>query len=145
MWKEADEDITQLFALMTEVRTKMDRKSPSKQRTCVNLQQCTWEQVMGEVQSLSTRWSTSPKKASKSMVYLEKIGRNSDALKSWLELLPEGDYGSRYVDTICTTGPRTRLIPHPAYVAFLQLRLGCVLSDIHTQVLALLPRLIRQD
>ncbi|KAG8162852.1 hypothetical protein KVR01_007330 [Diaporthe batatas] len=73
MWKEADEEITQLFVLMAE---------------------CTWDQVMGEVHSLSVRWSTNPKKASKSVVYLEKIGKNSDALKAWLDLLPEGDYGS---------------------------------------------------
>ncbi|KKY35732.1 hypothetical protein UCDDA912_g04340 [Diaporthe ampelina] len=73
MWKEADEEINQLFALMV---------------------QCTWEQVMGEVQSLATRWSTSPKKSSKMMICLEKLGQNSDAFKSWLELLPAGDYGS---------------------------------------------------
>lgn len=103
MWKEADEEITQLFALIATVRAKMDKKSSSgqMQRANVNLRQCTWEQVLGEVQSLSTRWSTSPKKASKSMVYLERIGKNSDALKCWLELLPEGDYGSRSADTLC--------------------------------------------
>ncbi|KAJ0122198.1 hypothetical protein J7T55_002710 [Diaporthe amygdali] len=96
MWKEADEEINQLFALIVQVRAKMDRKSSStqQQQTSLNLRQCTWEQVMGEVQSLATRWSTSPKKSSKMMIYLEKLGQNSDAFKSWLELLPAGDYGS---------------------------------------------------
>lgn len=98
MWREADEEVNQLFDLIADVRTKMDRKSNGghQQRTSLNLRQCTWEQVMGEVQSLATRWSTSPKKASKSMVCLEKLGQNSDAFKSWLDLLPAGDYGSRY-------------------------------------------------
>jgi hypothetical protein len=98
MWKQADEEVNQLFALILEVRAKMDRKSSSsqQQRTSLNLRKCTWEQVMGEVQSLATRWSTSPKKASRSMMCLEKLGKNSDAFKSWLDLLPAGDYGSRY-------------------------------------------------
>ncbi|KAK2598553.1 hypothetical protein N8I77_011956 [Diaporthe amygdali] len=96
MWKEADEEINQLFALIVQVRAKMDRKSSStqQQQTSLNLRQCTWEQVMGEVQSLATRWSASPKKSSKMMICLEKLGQNSDAFKSWLELLPAGDYGS---------------------------------------------------
>ncbi|KAH8769183.1 hypothetical protein F5883DRAFT_65963 [Diaporthe sp. PMI_573] len=96
MWKQADEEVNQLFALILEVRAKMDRKSSSsqQQRTSLNLRKCTWEQVMGEVQSLATRWSTSPKKASRSMMCLEKLGKNSDAFKSWLDLLPAGDYGS---------------------------------------------------
>lgn len=106
MWKEADEEVNQLFDLIAQVHMKMDRESPSshKQRASLNLRQCTWEQVMGEVQSLATRWSTSPKKSSKMMRYLEKLGQNSDAFKSWLELLPAGDYGSRYENSICLSG-----------------------------------------
>lgn len=106
MWKEADEEINQLFALMVQVCEKMDRKSSGshKQLTSLNLRQCTWEQVMGEVQSLATRWSTSPKKSSKMMICLEKLGQNSDAFKSWLELLPAGDYGSRYAGDSCASG-----------------------------------------
>ncbi|KAL2286016.1 hypothetical protein FJTKL_07263 [Diaporthe vaccinii] len=96
MWKEADEEVNQLFDLIVQVNMKMDKKSPSShhQRTSLNLGKCTWEQVMGEVQSLATRWSTSPKISSTMMRYLEKLGQNSDAFKSWLELLPAGDYGS---------------------------------------------------
>lgn len=103
MWKEADEEINQLFALIVQVRAKMDRESSSRhqQRTSLDLRHYTWEQVMGEVQSLATCWSTSPKKSSKMMIYLERLGQNSDAFKSWLELLPAGDYGSRYAGAIC--------------------------------------------
>lgn len=103
MWKEADEEIKQLFELIEQVRMKMDRKIPSshQQRTSLNLRQCTWEQVMGEVQSLATRWSTSPKRSSKMMRCLDKLGQNSDAFKSWLDLLPDGDYGSRYASATC--------------------------------------------
>lgn len=106
MWKEADEEVNQLFALMVQVREKMDRKCPEghKQRTSLNLRQCTWEQVMVEVQSLTTRWSTSPKRSSKMMISLEKLGQNSDVFKSWLELLPAGDYGSRYAGDSCAPG-----------------------------------------
>lgn len=100
MWKEADKEVNQLFKLMAQVREKMDRKSPSSQqhRASLNLRQFTWEQVIGEVQSLATRWSTSPTRSSKMMRCLEKLGKNSDAFKSWLELLPAGDYGSRYAN-----------------------------------------------
>ncbi|KAI3391982.1 hypothetical protein diail_6389 [Diaporthe ilicicola] len=96
MWKEADEEVNQLFDLIAQVRVKMDKKSPGshQQRTGLNLRRYTWEQVIGEVQSLATRWSTSSKKSSKMMRCLEKLGQNSGALKSWLELLPAGDYGS---------------------------------------------------
>lgn len=98
MWKEADEAVNQLFNLMAQVREKLDRKSPSSQkhRTSLSFRQFTWEQVIGEVQSLATQWSTSQKRSSKMMKCLEKLGKNSDAFKSWLELLPAGDYGSRY-------------------------------------------------
>lgn len=98
MWKEADEEVEQLFDLVEQFRVKIDKKSPSshQQRASINLRQCTWEQVMGEVQSLATRWSTSPKRSSKMMRCLKTLGQNSDAFKSWLELLPDGDYGSRY-------------------------------------------------
>lgn len=109
MWREADEEVNQLFGLIVDVRAKMDRKSHGshQQQTSLNLRQCTWEQVMGEVQSLATRWSTSPKKASKSMVCLEKLGQNSDAFKSWLDLLPAGDYGSRYAGASCVSEPNS--------------------------------------
>lgn len=105
MWKQADQEVNQLFALIIQVRAKMDRKGSSnhQQPEILNLRQCTWEQVMGEVQSLATRWSTSPKKSSKMNTYLEKLGHNSDAFKSWLELLPAGDYGSRYARASCTS------------------------------------------
>lgn len=98
MWQEADEEVNQLFNLMTQVREKMDRKCPSSRqnRTSLNLRQFTWEQVIGEVQSLAARWSSSPTRSSKMMRCLEKLGKNSDAFNSWLELLPAGDYGSRY-------------------------------------------------
>lgn len=105
MWKEADEEVNQLFDLIAQVRARMDRKSPAcnQQRTSLNLRQCTWEQVVGEVQSLATRWSTSPKRSSKMMRCLEKLGQNSEAFKSWLELLPAGDYGSRYASASCSS------------------------------------------
>lgn len=105
MWKEADDAVNQLFDLIAQVRARMDKKSPGshQQRASLNLRQCTWEQVMGEVQSLATRWSTSPKRSSKMMVYLDKLGQNSEAFKSWLELLPAGDYGSRYASASCSS------------------------------------------
>lgn len=98
MWKEADDEVNQLFNLMDQVREKMNRKSMSshQHRTSLNLRKCNWEQVMGEVQSLATLWSTSSRRSSKMMRCLEKLGKGSDAFKSWLELLPAGDYGSRY-------------------------------------------------
>lgn len=99
LWKQANDEVEKLFALIDKVRAKMDKKSSGnspQQPARLDLRQCTWEHVLGEVQSAATRWSTTPKKSSKIMTFLDKLGRNSDAFKSWLELIPDGDYGSRY-------------------------------------------------
>lgn len=37
----------------------------------------------------------SPKKLSKTMTYIDKVGAYSSTFSDWLELLPAGDYGSR--------------------------------------------------
>lgn len=98
LWKQADEEVETLSDLMDKVRIKMNRKTPGSlesQPIKLDLRQCTWDQVMGEVHSVTTRWSTTPKRFSKATACLEKLGRNSDAFQSWLELLPGGDYGSR--------------------------------------------------
>jgi hypothetical protein len=55
---------------------------------------------MEEVQTTASRWSTTPKKTSKMMMCLDRLGRNSDAFQSWIQVLPGGDYGSRYVSHV---------------------------------------------
>lgn len=92
LWKEADEEKEQLFATMERVRTKLAKKG-NVDKEALNLRSCKWEQVMQEVQMTATDWKTSAKN-SKTMLCIDKVGRNSDAFASWLELLPGGDYGS---------------------------------------------------
>lgn len=121
-------EIDKLFALIDQVRAKMDKKSPGslQQPARLDLRRCTWDQVMGEVHSAATRWSTTPKKSSKIMNCLDKLGQNSAAFKSWLELLPAGDYGSRY-PTLCLSGTGQEKMHAEgcsASVVFSQLRLG---------------------
>lgn len=111
--------MNKLFNLIEEVRAKMDKKMSKKngvpQPAKVDLRQCTWSQVMDEVQSLATRWSATSKKSSRVRSCLDKMGRNSEVFKSWLELLPAGDYGSRYLSSTHSL-PRSKLIRHLAYV-----------------------------
>ncbi|EMR65917.1 hypothetical protein UCREL1_7098 [Eutypa lata UCREL1] len=92
LWKEADEEKDQLFATMEQVRTKLAKKA-KVEKEALNLRCCKWEQVMQEVQTTATDWKTSAKN-SKTMLCIDKVGRNSDVFSSWLELLPSGDYSS---------------------------------------------------
>ncbi|KAI1328143.1 hypothetical protein F5Y16DRAFT_166596 [Xylariaceae sp. FL0255] len=93
MWQQADEEKEELFKLMEQVRAKFEDKSNSS-LGAVDLRRCKWEQVMQEVRSTELKWKTSPRRTSRAMQCLDKLGRNSEAFESWLELLPAGDYGS---------------------------------------------------
>lgn len=96
LWEQANDEKDKLFALMEQVGAKLDKEDTANARSAKHdLRHCSWDQVMQEVQATATRWSTTPKKISKVMHCLNKLGHNSDAFKSWLQLLPTGDYGSR--------------------------------------------------
>lgn len=101
MWKEVDEEKERLFALMTQVQGKISkRKNGDRQVQALSetdLRQCSWGQVLTEVDKTAERWKGSPDKESKTMVFIDRIGKYSSALEAWLGLLPMGDYGSRYV------------------------------------------------
>ncbi|CAM1506332.1 Fc.00g059730.m01.CDS01 [Cosmosporella sp. VM-42] len=95
LWKQANDEKDKLFTLMEQVRAQLDKKATNSiQPANLDLRRCTWNQVMQEVQNTASRWSTTPKKTSKMMVCLDRLGRNSNAFQSWLQLLPGGDYGS---------------------------------------------------
>jgi hypothetical protein len=97
LWDQANEEKDKLLNLMKDVQAKLDKnKSSSSASARIDLSQCTWNQVMQEVQRMASQRSTSPKKSSKVARYISELGRNSDAFRSWLEILPGGDYGSRY-------------------------------------------------
>lgn len=82
---------------MEQVQIQLDKKIRNGiQAEKVHLKRCTWQEVMQEVQLTASRWATTPKKTSNFMVCLDRLGRNSAAFESWLQLLPDGDYGSRY-------------------------------------------------
>lgn len=51
---------------------------------------------MQEVQVTASQWSSSPNRDTKRK-HLETIGRHGDAFNAWLQVLPGGDYGSRYL------------------------------------------------
>ena len=98
MWKRADEEKEELFRMVEKVREKLTKgKTASNVTTLakVDLRNCKWEEVMTEVEATSTLWRTSTIKSTKTMQYIDRVGQNSEAFQSWLELLPAGDYGSR--------------------------------------------------
>ncbi|KAK8116432.1 uncharacterized protein PG998_004713 [Apiospora kogelbergensis] len=97
MWKEADKDIQELLRMTEDLRKKLTKEKATGNVTTLakeDLRNCTWEEVMGEVEATSTLWRTSTIKSTKTMQYIDKVGQNSEAFQSWLELLPAGDYGS---------------------------------------------------
>ncbi|KAG5751774.1 hypothetical protein H9Q70_005568 [Fusarium xylarioides] len=94
-WKEIQDEIEALFAVMEQVQKKLDQnKTGQKYSTKVDLRQCNWKVVMGEVEKTAQLWKSRPNKQSKIMVFVDKVGRHSEALEKWLGLLPAGDYGS---------------------------------------------------
>ncbi|KAF5720097.1 hypothetical protein FMUND_4381 [Fusarium mundagurra] len=94
-WKEIQQEIEALFAVMEQVQKKLDQnKTDQKYSTKVDLRQCNWKVVMGEVEKTAQLWKSRPNKQSKIMVFVDKVGRHSEALEKWLALLPAGDYGS---------------------------------------------------
>jgi hypothetical protein len=73
----------------------LDRTDGDHARRLTQLRRCNWDEVMAEIQTTAVRWKSSPNKQSKVMVFIDKVGRHSQALQTWLDLLPGGDYGSR--------------------------------------------------
>ncbi|KAK1990113.1 hypothetical protein LX36DRAFT_740652 [Colletotrichum falcatum] len=98
MYSEVDDEKERLFALMLQVQEKLSKKRDGGRQirpiTESDLRQCSWGQVLNEVDTTAERWKGSPDKASKTMVFIDRIGRYSGALETWLGLLPMGDYGS---------------------------------------------------
>ncbi|KAK2028609.1 hypothetical protein LX32DRAFT_663747 [Colletotrichum zoysiae] len=98
MWKEVDGEKERLFALILQVQEKLSKKKNGgcqvKPITEINLRKCSWGEVLSEVNTTAERWKGSPEKESKTMVFIDKIGKYSGALETWLGLLPMGDYGS---------------------------------------------------
>ncbi|KAI1734073.1 hypothetical protein F4680DRAFT_365004 [Xylaria scruposa] len=93
MWKQADAEKEELFRLIEQVQNKFDDKGGNI-LSGQELRRCKWDQVMAQVQETSSRWKSSPQRMSRAMQYIDKLGSNSEAFKSWLELLPAGDYGA---------------------------------------------------
>ncbi|SPN98696.1 uncharacterized protein DNG_01740 [Cephalotrichum gorgonifer] len=95
LWKEVDAEKEQLFELMQQVQVNLRLQSGQVDAADnFNLRECNWREVLGEVQRTAQRWKNRPSKQGKTMVFIDKMGRNSSALESWLGLLPMGDYGS---------------------------------------------------
>ncbi|KAF5584016.1 uncharacterized protein FSUBG_12930 [Fusarium subglutinans] len=94
-WKEIQEEIEALSQLMEQVQRKLDQtQTGQKYSIKVDLRQCNWKVVLGEVEKTAQIWRGRPNKQSKIMVFVDKVGRHSEALEMWLALLPTGDYGS---------------------------------------------------
>ncbi|RWA05709.1 hypothetical protein EKO27_g9392 [Xylaria grammica] len=93
MWKQADEEKEELFDLIEQLQNKFEGKGSSS-HSGLELRRCKWDQVMVQVQETSNRWKTSPQRTSRAMKCIDRLGQNSEAFKSWLELLPAGDYGA---------------------------------------------------
>ncbi|KAI0548227.1 hypothetical protein F4679DRAFT_551685 [Xylaria curta] len=93
MWKQADAEKEELFHLIEQVQNKFEDKG-SNILSGQELRRCKWDQVMAQVQETSNRWKSSPRRTSRAMQYIDKLGSNSEAFQGWLELLPAGDYGA---------------------------------------------------
>jgi hypothetical protein len=93
LWNEVDEEKERLFELMQQVQKKLSKEQSSDDM--IDLRKCSWREVMGQVQKTAQRWKLRPNKQGRTMVFIDKLGRHSSALESWLGLLPSGDYGSR--------------------------------------------------
>lgn len=94
LWNSANEQKTKLFALMEQVRLKLNKKSKG-QHMSLDLRNCRWEEVISEVQETSQRWKGTPRYTAKAQRCLEKLGQDSGAFQAWLGVLPAGDYGAR--------------------------------------------------
>ncbi|KAI0874100.1 hypothetical protein GGS24DRAFT_460595 [Hypoxylon argillaceum] len=93
MWRQADQEKEELFDLIEQVQKKFEGKGDSTLNS-LELRRCKWDQVMVQVQETSLQWKSSARRNSRAMKYIDKLGQNSEAFKSWLELLPDGDYGA---------------------------------------------------
>lgn len=94
MWKQADAEKEELFGLIEQVQIKFEDKG-SNRLSGLDLRRCKWDQVMLQVQETSNQWKSSPRRTSRAMQCIDKLGQNSEAFQNWLELLPAGDYGAR--------------------------------------------------
>lgn len=82
---------------MAKVQEKMQKKcGKTNQALTTNIRDVTWSHVLGQVGVIAQQWSES-RKASNMSVFLDRIGRNSEAFGTWLQMLPNGDYGARCV------------------------------------------------
>ncbi|KAK2037170.1 hypothetical protein LZ31DRAFT_612917 [Colletotrichum somersetense] len=101
MWKEVDDEKDRLFDLILQVQEKLSKKRNGGRHMQPiaesDLRQCSWGEVLSEVNTTAEWWKGSPDKENKTMVFIDKIGKYSGGLETWLGLLPMGDYGSRYV------------------------------------------------
>jgi hypothetical protein len=103
MWEEANDEINALFDLMAKVQAKFGGNPTASaivakaetQHPSTNLRNCTWNDVMAEVQEAANMWKRRPSRDSKMMGLIDKVGQNSAALEAWIQLLPVGDYGAR--------------------------------------------------
>ena len=83
---------------MEKVQTRISKKSGkgSQALASADARNATWPQVLAQVGTTAQQWSES-RKTSNVSLFIDKIGRNSEAFQGWLQMLPNGDYGSRYV------------------------------------------------
>lgn len=95
MWEQANDDISALFDLMSRVQAKYGRSKASPRLFDAEFRNCTWEEVMAEVQAAADAWKTRSNKDFVTMSLIDKVGQNSRALQTWIEMLPAGDYGAR--------------------------------------------------
>ncbi|KAH6677900.1 hypothetical protein F5X68DRAFT_278047 [Plectosphaerella plurivora] len=102
MWEEANGEINDLFDLMVQVQAKYTGPVPATtamvsskaSKPPKGLLDCTWNDVMAEVQVSANSWKKRPSRDSRIIGFIDKVGQNSKALEAWIGLLPAGDYGS---------------------------------------------------
>ena len=117
LWIQAEAEKTQIFELIAKVQEKMQKKyGKNDQALTTNVLNATWTQVLGQIAITAQQWSEL-RKASNMSVFLDRIGRNSEAFQSWLQMLPSGDYGARCVGLLHVKSPfPPRVTPFSLYL-----------------------------
>jgi hypothetical protein len=79
---------------------KVAKKEPSLAK--VDLQTCSWPEVIKEFERAKDYYRAERRNGAASVIYtcFQKIGENADVFAKWLDLLPNGDYGSGICGTL---------------------------------------------
>lgn len=94
LWEATAKDKDGLIVAMSRFQDKLRKDDPALRQ--VDLQTCQWPQVMEEFKGALKYYEVEKRKGvgGAMLTCLRKLGEHSDAFSRWIDLLPNGDYGS---------------------------------------------------